>query len=109
MQSGIVVYRRNGTTLEGRWAHENTGAVLAKEIVSDVPIGACEGDWPVKIFIGNDDTLLFTGRLSSTRLGDCLKLTWQGNFVDGNKPGAFQGLGQQIDGELIAACFEPAA
>ena len=108
MKSGIVVYRRNGTTLEGRWAHTDFGGMLAKEIVSDVPVGAYEGDWPVEIFQPSGKPF-FTGRLRSTRLGDCLKLTWQGSFVSNNSRGTFEGLGQQIDGELIAACFESAA
>src|ERR1051325_461699 len=107
MKSGIVVYRRNRTMLKGRWAHADIGGLLAEEIVSEVPVGACEGDWPVEIF-KPDGTLSFPGRLRSPRLGDCLKLTWQGNFVNGNKPGTFEGLGQQIDGELMAASFEPA-
>jgi hypothetical protein len=100
-KSGIVVYRRKGTTLEGQWSHVRIDGKLAKEVVSDVPIGAYEGDWPVKVYMP-DGQLQFTGRLRSTRLGDCLKLTWLG--PDGNA--AFQGLGQHIDGELMAASFE---
>jgi len=107
--SGIVVYRRNGTTLEGRWAHVSTGGLLAKEVVSDVPIGAYEGNWPVDILKPDENSPFFTGRLTSTRLGDCLKLTWQGSFVPGNAQATFEGLGQQIDDELIAASFEQTA
>jgi hypothetical protein len=43
-KSGIVVYRRKGTTLEGQWSHVRIDGKLAKEVVSDVPIGAYEGD-----------------------------------------------------------------
>jgi hypothetical protein len=105
MKAGIVVYRRSGTSLAGEWAHADTGGVLAKETVHDVRADTWEGDWPVEI-LTPDGQLLFAGRLNSVRLGDCLRLAWQGNFLQDNKPGTFQGLGRALGDDLMVASFE---
>jgi hypothetical protein len=99
VQAGIVMYRRSGTSLVGKWTHESVDGISQKEIVHDVSPGAWEGDWPVEVFKG--DALIFQGRLSSIKLGDCLKLTWK------NDSSEFQGVGYVIDDETAAASFEP--
>lgn len=93
------MYRRSGTSRAGKWTHESVDGISQKEIVHDVPLGTWEGDWPVEVFKG--DALIFQGRLSSIKLGDCLKLTWK------NDSGEFQGVGYVIDDEMAAASFEP--
>ena len=74
MKAGIVIYRRSGASFVGKWTHEDVKGVFFKEIVHDVPADTWEGDWPVEVFQG--DELLLQGRLSSAKLGDCLKLVW---------------------------------
>jgi len=95
MQAGIVVYQRNGSTLAGKWTHQNVNGVAQQEVVHDVAPGAWEGDWPVEIF--QNGTRIFEGRLSSVRLGEGLKLTWK----DGANE--FQGVGFIINDDMIAA------
>jgi hypothetical protein len=99
VQAGIIVYRRNGASLVGQWTHENVNGISQKEIVHDVTHGTWEGDWPVEIF--KDGVRIFEGRLSSIKLGDCLKLTWKSDSSE------FQGVGYAIDDETAAASFEP--
>jgi hypothetical protein len=99
MQAGIVIYRRSGTSLVGKWTHESVNGISQREIVHDVLPGTWEGDWPVEIY--KDDAAIFQGRLSSVKFGDCLKLTWK------NDESEFQGVGYAIDAEMVAATFEP--
>jgi hypothetical protein len=80
MNAGIVIYRRQGTSLAGQWTHEQIGGALATELVSDVPPGPLTGTWPVQIF-NPDGSLEFTGRLRSVGLGSSLSLTWEGKFA----------------------------
>lgn len=104
MKAGIVVYKRDGTSLVGKWSHAKIDGKLADETVHDVPAGALEGNWPVKIS-GPAGQLYFTGRLTSVKFGDCLKLAWTGTFPDG-KPGLFEGIGYATDRDSISATFE---
>jgi hypothetical protein len=104
MKAGIVVYRRGNGSLIGQWAHENTGGLLAREVVHDVSAGDWQGDWPVDIFLG--DEIFFKGRLNSAKFGDCLKLTWRGQLVKDGSSRTFQGVGCAIDNETLAASFE---
>jgi hypothetical protein len=105
MQAGIVVYQRKGDQLVGRWSHEKTGGALADEIVHDVAAGALEGDWAVEIFdpLGKP---YFTGRLNSSKLGGCVKLIWDGSFVDGGKSARFEGIGYASGADVLSATFE---
>jgi hypothetical protein len=105
MQAGIVVYQRQGNQLVGQWSHEKTGGALANEIVHDVAPGPLEGDWPVEIFVPGGK-LYFTGRLSSSKLGSCVKLIWEGSFVDDGKPGRFEGIGYASGADVLSATFE---
>ena len=76
---------RNGALREGWDRHQQArpsdvywrmvARLVAKEIAHDVEDGAVEGDWPVEVFHPNGQ-LSFTGRLSSVKLGSCLKLNW---------------------------------
>lgn len=105
MQAGIVVYQRKGNQLVGQWSHEKTGGALASEIVHDVAPGALEGDWPVEIFdpLGKP---YFTGRLNSSKWGGCVRLTWQGNFLDDGKSARFEGIGYASGADMLSATFE---
>jgi len=105
MQAGIVVYQRQGNQLVGQWSHESRGGKLMKEIVDDVAPGPLEGEWPVKIF-DEAGELEYTGRLQSSKLGDCVKLVWEGNFVKNKTSLRFEGIGYAY-GDLLSASFEP--
>ena len=104
MEAGIVVYQRQGNQLVGKWSHEKTNGKLADQIVRDVAPGPLEGDWPVEIYI-QPNVLYFTGHLHSSKLGDCVKLVWQGNFKKDGTPGRFEGIGYEY-GDLLSATFE---
>ena len=43
VQAGIIIYRRSGTSLVGKWTHENVAGIFQKEIVRDVAPGTWEG------------------------------------------------------------------
>jgi hypothetical protein len=106
MKAGIVIYRRDGTSLSGQWVHQDTGGILAKELVQDVSSGPMIGDWPVQVFLP-DGTQYFTGNLQSVSLGDSLILTWNGAMVNTpQQPVEFIGIGYQIDSDLMVATFE---
>jgi hypothetical protein len=108
MKAGIVVYRRDGTSLSGQWTHEDTGGILAKELVQDVSPGPMVGEWPVEVF-KPDGTEYFSGSLKSVSLGNSLILTWNGAMVNvPQQPAQFVGIGYQIDGNLMVASFEQA-
>ena len=104
MQAGIVVYQRQGNQLVGRWSHQNNNGVLADEIVHDVAPGAVEGDWPVEIFEPNGK-LQFTGRLNSSKWGDCVKLSWTGSLSNGTSA-SFEGIGTASGADILSATFE---
>jgi hypothetical protein len=104
MQAGIVVYQRQGNQLVGLWSHEEIGGAPASEIVHDVAPGPLEGDWPVEIFAPGGAPY-FTGRLSSTKLGSCVKLIWKGSFL-GGKPACFEGIGYASGADTLSATFE---
>ena len=103
MEAGIVVYQRQGNQLVGQWSHENEDGKLAKEIVHDVAPGSLEGDWPVEIFKHTGE-LFYSGRLHSSKFGDCLKLVWEGKLTNGG-PLRFEGIGY-AHGDLVSATFE---
>jgi hypothetical protein len=106
MKAGIVIYRRDGTSLTGQWVHEHTGGMLAKELVQNVSSGPMVGDWPVQIFLPGD-TQYFTGNLRSVHLADSLILTWSGTMVTlPQQHVEFVGIGYQIDDDLMVASFE---
>jgi hypothetical protein len=107
MQAGIVVYQRQGNQLVGLWSHEDTKGALADEIVRNVPDGVLEGDWPVDIFAPGGE-LFFAGHLRTEKFGDCLKLVWEGKFLDSGQPGRFEGIGH-ARGDLLSATFEKVA
>jgi hypothetical protein len=100
MKAGIVVYRRSGGWLIGKWTHDAVGGVLQREIVQGSPGSDWQGDWPVEIFQGGKS--IFKGRFSSVELGESLKLAW--NTEDGAT--AYQGIGFALDAETLAATFE---
>ncbi|MER9227041.1 hypothetical protein NKI39_15645 [Mesorhizobium sp. M0664] len=104
MKAGIVIYKRVGTLLVGKWAHEDSLGLFSEEIVRDVQLGTWEGDWPVEIF--QERKLIFRGRLNSVKLGDCLKLKWQQEPDSDGGARIFQGIGYAIDAETVAASFE---
>jgi hypothetical protein len=106
MKAGIVVYKRDGTSLSGQWTHEDTGGILARELVENVSPGPMVGDWPVVVF-SPDGTEYFTGSLKSVSLGNSLILTWNGAMVNApQQPARFVGIGYQIDSNLMVASFE---
>ena len=82
--------------------------MLADEVVREVKAGSVEGDWPVEIH-KLEGKLLFTGRLSSVRLGEALRFEWAGRFVDTGAEGRFIGIGLVLNNELIVASFEQVA
>ena len=110
MQAGIVIYRRHGNQLVGQWSHadEPIGGMLANEIVHDVAPNALEGDWPVEIFAppAPGGPIYFTGRLRASKLGDCVKLVWEGTFVKDGAPARFEGIGLASGPDLLSATFE---
>jgi hypothetical protein len=105
--SGIhrSLYQRQGNQLVGRWSHELNDGVLANEIVHDVAPGALEGDWPVEIF-KPDGKPYFTGRLNSSKWGDCLKLAWKGSFLANGTSASFEGIGYASGPDTLSATFE---
>jgi hypothetical protein len=108
MKAGIVIYRRDGTSLSGQWTHGEIGGVLAKELVQDVAAGPMVGDWPVQVFLP-DGNVSFAGRLRSVTFGNSLLLTWDGHMADRPpRPAKFVGVGYQINNDLMFASFEPA-
>jgi hypothetical protein len=109
INAGIVIYRRDGTSLSGQWTHQNTGGVLAKEMVHDVSPGPLVGNWPVEVF-APDGSQYFTGSLQSESLGASLTLTWTGAMVNApQQPTQFVSIGYQIGSDLMVASFEPVA
>ncbi|MBR1220023.1 hypothetical protein JQ557_18610 [Bradyrhizobium sp. U87765 SZCCT0131] len=104
MQSGIVYYKRSGSTFDGRWSHQDTGGVFAREVVHDAQPGPFVGSWQVEIF-APDGRSLFVGQLQAVPLGDCVSLSWT---KTGETAASFVGLGHAIDPDLVMACFEPA-
>jgi len=104
--AGMVVYRREGNELVGKWCHQTTGGMLAREVVSGVAPGAVEGQWPVQIF-NTDNSPMYSGTLKSQRLSDGLKLEWNGTFANGST-GKFIGIGQILNSDLLVGTFEPA-
>ena len=106
MKAGMVIYRRGGTFLSGQWARQDTGGILAKELVQDVSPGPMVGDWPVQVFMP-DGTQYFTGSLKSVSFGDSLILMWSGAMVNAPQQRAeFVGIGYQIDSDLMVASIE---
>jgi mannose-6-phosphate isomerase-like protein (cupin superfamily) len=105
MHSGIIYYLRKERTLVGKWTHQDIGGLLADEIVRDVAPGATEGLWPVDINAPNGD-LMFTGQLSSRKLGESLLLEWSGILVEQQTPARFIGIGICLNDDLIVASFE---
>ena len=109
INAGIVIYRRDGTSLSGQWTHQKIGGVLAKELVHGVSPGSMVGTWPVEVF-APDGSQYFTGSLQSVSLGNSLILTWNGAMVNAPEtPAEFVGIGNQIDNDLMVASFEPPA
>jgi hypothetical protein len=104
MKAGIVVYRRGDGLLIGQWAHQNTGGLLASEVVHDVSPGDWQGNWPVDISLGGEP--FFKGRLNTEKFGDCLMLTWRVQLVKDGSDRTYQGIGYAIDNETMAASFE---
>jgi len=105
MQAGIAVYQRQGDQLVGQWSHEDIGGALADEIVHGVAAGALEGEWPVDIFAPTGE-IFFRGRLRSTKFGKCLRLEWEGSFVNDGAAARFEGIGHQSGSDFLSATFE---
>ena len=105
MQAGIVVYQCQGNQLVGQWSHETTGGALANEIVHGVDPGPLIGDWAVEIFAPGGKPY-FTGRLNSSTLGSCVKLIWEGSFLDDGKSARFEGIGYASSADVLSATFE---
>jgi hypothetical protein len=106
MKAGIVIYRRDGSSLSGQWTHQDIGGLLAKELVQNVPSGPMVGNWPVQVS-APDGSVIFTGWLQAATLGKSLLLTWDETMAGGQPK--FVGLGYQINDDLMVASFEPAA
>ena len=108
INAGIVIYRRDGTSLSGQWTHQEIGGVFAKELVHGVSPGPMVGAWSVEVF-APDGSRYFTGSLKSVGLGKSQILTWNGAMANApDKPVEFVGIGYQIDNDLMVASFEPA-
>jgi len=105
LKAGIVLYRRVPGSLMGEWSDDDIAGKLANETVRDVDDGAVTGDWPVEILLP-DGTLVFSGRLSSTSFGDCLKLKWEGISPQRKGTARFEGIGRAVQDDLIVASFE---
>jgi hypothetical protein len=105
MKAGIVIYRRIGTSPSVQWAHQDTGGILTKEVVQDVPPGRMVGDWPVQVFMSNG-TQYFTGSSKSVSLGDSLLLTDRAMPNAPQHRAEFVGMGCQIDSDLMIASLE---
>jgi hypothetical protein len=102
--AGLVVYRQKTEGWDGVWSHTDIGGGLAREIVAGANLDALPGNWEVQIRAPND-TILFTGSLSVSNLGKCLKLAWTGYMASGDAAN-FGGLGYRIDAETMAATFQ---
>jgi hypothetical protein len=105
MQAGIVVYRRLGSELHGRWSHSNVGGTLAKERIVGVKPGALTGHWPGEKMDVNGHRI-FAGYLESVRFGDCFKLTWRDMSLSPDSEGTMEGIGIALDGDTLCASFE---
>jgi hypothetical protein len=105
MEAGIVVYRRRGSELHGRWSHSNEAGKLGRERVVGVEPGALTGNWPVEI-VDAQDRRVFSGYLESVRFGECFKLTWRGGMFKTGAKVTFEGIGIALDGDTLCASFE---
>jgi hypothetical protein len=106
MLSGIVYYRRVGTSLVGKWSHEKTNGMLADEVIQNVPVGSIEGSWPVEISVP-DAGLIFRGQVTISKLGESLRFEWNGTDLTNNTNASYAGIGIAFI-DLIFASFEPA-
>jgi hypothetical protein len=102
--AGLVVYRQTTEGWDGVWSHADVGGNLARELVSGADVAKLPGTWTVKIW-APDETLLFTGSLSASILGKCVKLAWTGQMSSGELA-SFDGLGYRIDAATLAATFQ---
>ena len=105
MIAGVVYYHRKEDSLVGQWTHADIGGNLADERVLNVKPGAIEGTWPVEIHTP-DGKLMYSGDLTSKKLGSALSLEWNGQFVESKKDGKFIGIGIELEADLIVASFE---
>jgi len=103
-QAGIVFYRRSGNRLAGKWSHVNEKGLLCDEVVGPIPAGALTGTWPVHIS-DSSGRRIFDGALDLETFGQCLKLTWRGDYLPAGVPVRFEGIGCQIDRETLCATF----
>ena len=102
--AGLVVYRQNPEGWDGVWSHLDVGGSLARENVCGANLDALPGNWAVEIRAPND-TVLFTGSLSVSPLGKCVKLGWTGHMANGDVA-SFEGLGYRVDATTRAATFQ---
>jgi hypothetical protein len=105
MEAGIVVYRRQGNELHGRWSHSNESGKLAVERIVGVEPGALTGNWPVEIR-EPDGRRLFSGYVESVPFGQCFKLTWRGSLFKTGAEVTFEGIGIALDQDTLCSSFE---
>jgi hypothetical protein len=105
MEAGVIVYRRKGDELLGRWSHVVNDGRLANEWVGGVAPGSFTGTWPVKIW-HPDGHPIFEGTLESVALGESFKLSWRGTLLDEAIEATFEGIGCALDADTLCSSFE---
>jgi hypothetical protein len=99
---GVVVYKRDGETLQGRWTHPNNPGQVGREVVHGVGAGETTGRWPVDVY-GPDPKPIFSGQLEITSLDQALQLKWT---ATGKESPSFTGIGLCLDPDTIGATFQ---
>src|SRR3954452_20749739 len=106
MEAGVIVYRRKGNELFGRWSHVGNDGRLANEWVGGVAPGSFTGTWPVKIW-HPDGHLIFEETLESVALRESFKLSWRGTLLVEAVEATFEGIGCALHPDTLCSSFEP--
>ncbi len=103
MSAGFIYYKQDGADLAGIWSHENEGGQMCRETVTGASLTSVDGTYPVEIWDKNSRKI-YTGTLSIGPLGDCHRLTWEGEYLGTSM--TFVGIGRSVD-DMLVAVFEP--
>jgi hypothetical protein len=102
--AGIVVYTRNGNTLEGCWTHRDIQGKFGRDVVTVGAAAGIAGSWPVDIYMPDQTDKFFSGQLDITPLGSFVLLKWTGTA--NGTPMSFAGIGFCPDPNTIGATFQ---